>query len=363
MALKENLTRLVQAIREEPRYDLEEIKELIADATGDEIRSSSKQFLQLFHTLTEALVKTKLSVSGINLISQAIQKYQQDRSQLTPLHSDFCLLCLDAKCLNPALTLLDIDYTEIRKTDDREEDVKRVLLFYYYGGLIYTALKNFDRASYYWEVVLTVPATVMSPIMQETYKKFVILNLLISGKLHDNILPKYTSQCVLRQRKQIGQPYLKFAQEYAFLNHDKISRVVAANSAVFERDENMGLIKQCLTQVHKRNIQRLTKTFLTLPLRDVASYVGLANEREAELYLLGMIDDGEITAIIDQKDGMVVFKDDTEKYDSVSVFQKLQEDMAITTTLISTLKRMESDSSVTAAEIRGLCKVSDFQRE
>lgn len=361
MSLKENLTRLAQAIRENPRYDLEEIKELITDTNCEEIRSSSRQFLQLFQTLTETLVKTKRSVSGINLIFQAIQKYQQDRSQLTPLHSDFCYLCLDAKCLNPALALLEIDYTQIRKTEDREEDVKRVLLFYYYGGLIYTALKNFERASYYWEVVLTVPAAAMSPVMQETYKKFVILNLLISGKLHDDILPKYTSTCVLRQRRQIGQPYHKFAQEYAFLNHDKISRLVASNSAVFERDENMGLIKQCLTQVHKRNIQRLTKTFLTLPLRDVANYVGLSSEREAELYLLGMIDDGEITAIIDQKNSMVVFKDDTEKYDSVSVFQKLQEDMAITTNLISTLKRMETESNITSLESRGHSKIGDVQ--
>lgn len=334
------MTRLIQEIQENPRHDIEEIKELIIDTTDDEIRSSSKQFLQLCHLLTEALVKTKRSVSGILLMSHAIMKYQQHRSQLTPLHSDFCLLCLDSKCLNPALNFLEIDYTEIRKTDDGE-DVKRVLLFYYYGGLIYAAIKNFERASYFFEVVLTVPATVMSPIMQETYKKFIILNVLLNGKLQDNILPKYTSSCVLRQRKLIGHSYLKFAQEYSSLSYEKLKRLVSTNSSTFERDENMGLIKQCLTQIHKRNIQRLTKTFLTLPLKDVASYVGLESEKEAELYVLNMIDDGEISATIDQKDGMVVFRDNSEKYDTVSVFQKLQEDMSVTMTLINTMKKLE----------------------
>uniref|UniRef100_A0A6G1SJ42 COP9 signalosome complex subunit 3 n=1 Tax=Aceria tosichella TaxID=561515 RepID=A0A6G1SJ42_9ACAR len=346
MALRENLSRLVSIIEEGPNFDLEEIKELIVDASEDDIRASSKQFIQFCHVLTEALVRTKRSVSGIHLIGTAIIKFQQHRYQLTPIHSDFCLLCLDAKCLNPALAFLENDYTEIRKTDDKDDDVKRVMLFYYYGGLIYTAIKNFDRATFYFEVVLTVPATVVSPIVQETYKKFLILKVLLEGKLQDNILPKYTSQCITRHKKAIASPhYYKFAQEYASLNYEQISRLVNTYNAQFERDENMGLIKQCLTQVHRRNIQRLTKTFLTLPLRDVATYVGLASEKEAEIYILNMIDDGEISATINQKDGMVIFRDNTEKYDSVSVFQGLQDDMATTMTLIKTLKKMEMDNA------------------
>ena len=354
MALTENLTRLIQEIIENPNHDIDEIKELLKETTEDEIRSSSKQFLQLCHILTDALVRTKRSVTGIQLMSYAIVKYQQHRSQLTPLHSDFCLLCLDSKCLNPALNFLEIDYTEIRKTDDGD-DVRRLLLFYFYGGLIYAAIKNFERASYFFEVVLTLPTTSMNPIMQATYKKFVILNVLLNGKLQDNILPRYTSPCVLKQRKVIGHSYLKFASEYSSLNYDKLRRLVTANSDNFELDENMGLIKQCLTQVHKRNIQRLTKTFLTLPLKDVANYIGLDSEKEAELYVLNMIDDGEISATIDQKDGMVVFRDNSEKYDTVAVFQKLQENMSITMTLVKTLKKLELGRVM--PDTRGVCKM------
>jgi COP9 signalosome complex subunit 3 len=346
MAMKDNLARLVKVIEEGPNFDIDEIKELILDATEDDIRSSHKQFIQFCHVLTEALVKTKRSVSGIHLIGTAIIKFQQHRYQLTTLHSDYCLLCLDSKCLNPALPFLNNDYTEIRKTDDKDDDVKRILLFYYYGGLIYTAIKNFERATFYFEVVLTVPSTVVGPIVQETFKKFLILKVLLEGKLHENMLPKYTSQCVMRHRRSMAHPhYYKFAHEYASLNYEKISGYVNVHNAQFERDENMGLIKQCVTQVHRRKIQRLTKTFLTLPLRDVASYVGLSSVKEAELYILNMIDDGEISATINQKDGMVIFRDNTEKYDSVSVFQRLKDDMATTMTLIKTLKKMELDAA------------------
>lgn len=344
MALQENLARLVQAIKENPHYDIEEIQELVMDTPDDEILGSAKQFTNLCHTLTNALIKTRRSVSGINLLSNAILKFQNHHSQLTPIHSDLCLLCLDSKCLNPALKFLEIDHIEIKKIDDKEEDVKHVLLYFYYGGLIYAAVKNFSRASYFFEVVLTVPANTMNLIMQETIKKYIILMLLLDGKLPDTpLLPKYTSPCVLRAKKQFASSYLKFANEYASLNYEKVRRLIY-NSNTFERGENLGLLKQCLTQIHKRNIQRLTKTFLTLPLKDVANHVGLATEKEAELYILNMIDDGEIFATINQKDGMVVFEDNPEKFDSVAVFQRLQEDMSTGTSLINTLKKLEAET-------------------
>lgn len=352
MVYKENLARLTQAIEENSSYDMEEVNELMLNCTESDIKHSRKQFVQFCHILTESLVKSKRSVSGIIAISNAIVKLQNHTTHLTPIHSDFCYLCLDAKCLNPALEFLEIDYTDIWRTmENNDYDVKRVLSYFYYGGLIYAALKNFERASYFFEVVLTMPANVMSPIMQEAYKKQIIITLLLNGKLPENMLPKYTSSCVLRLKKQVGQSYLKLANDYSSLNFDKIRRLVVNNGAGFERDENMGLIKQCLIQVHKRNIQRLTKTFLTLPLRDVANHVGLTTEKDAELYILNMIEDGEIFARIDQKDGMVVFEDNPEKFDSVMVFQKLQEDMTKTTTLINTLKKLESASTVDHVKI------------
>ena len=48
---------------------------------------------------------------------------------------------------------------------------------------------------------------------------------------------------------------------------------------------------------------RLTKTFLTLSLEDVASKVGLASPKEAERQLVTMIEEGSIFARISQKDG------------------------------------------------------------
>jgi COP9 signalosome complex subunit 3 len=40
------------------------------------------------------------------------------------------------------------------------------------------------------------------------------------------------------------------------------------------------------------------------------------------------IEDGEIFATINQKDGMVIFHDDTEKYNSPAMLRRLEEEVS-----------------------------------
>lgn len=66
---------------------------------------------------------------------------------------------------------------------DVNHDAKYFLLYYYYGGMIYTAVKNYDRALYFFEVAVSTPAMAMSHIMLEAYKKFILVSLIINGKV------------------------------------------------------------------------------------------------------------------------------------------------------------------------------------
>ena len=68
----------------------------------------------------------------------------------------------------------------------------------------------------------------------------------------------------------------------------------------------------------------MTKTFLTLSLEDVASRAGLGNSKEAEKYLVIMVESGEIFAKISHKDGMVKFGTKPEKYNSVAMLRNLE---------------------------------------
>ena len=52
------------------------------------------------------------------------------------------------------------------------------------------------------------------------------------------------------------------------------------------QDNNWGLIKLCLNAKAKRSIQRLTQTFLTLSLADMAHQAGVAGPGQAEEVIL-----------------------------------------------------------------------------
>ncbi|KAG0729014.1 COP9 signalosome complex subunit 3 [Chionoecetes opilio] len=267
-------------------------------------------------------------------------------------------------------------------------DVKHFLLYYYYGGMIYTAIKNYDRAQYFLRVCITTPALAVSHIMLEAFKKYILVSLILEGKHTESWgcpgavtgvlvtcsavtgvlvtcgtvtgmlvtcgpsraagdlwyrhghagdlwcltgvligkIPKYASLVVTRFIKPLSQVYWDLGQAFATNCPDKVCGVINKNQETFTGDQNMGLVKQCLSALYKKNIQRLTRTFLTLSLGDVANRVQLATPQEAQKYILNMIDDGEIHASINQRDGMVVFLDNPERYNSPDMMAQLDKE-------------------------------------
>ncbi|MEQ2162158.1 COP9 signalosome complex subunit 3, partial [Goodea atripinnis] len=168
-------------------------------------------------------------------------------------------LCLLAKCFKPALPFLEVDMMDICK-ENGAYDAKHFLCYYYYGGMIYTGLKNFERALYFYEQAITTPAMAVSHIMLEAYKKYILVSLILHGKVQQ--LPKYTSQIVGRFIKPLSNAYHELAQVYSTNNPAELRGLVNKHSETFTRDNNTGLVKQCLSSLYKKNIQRLTKVGL-----------------------------------------------------------------------------------------------------
>jgi len=55
------------------------------------------------------------------------------------------------------------------------------------------------------------------------------------------------------------------------------------------QEKNFGMVKQALAALNRNNIQRLTKTYVTLSLSDLAAQAGLGSPAEAEKALLNMV--------------------------------------------------------------------------
>lgn len=331
-----------------------QVQEFITGCVPKQIRYSPESYAELCHIITRQLIEAKMPLRGIELLGRAIQKIQTSPSQLTLIHADLCHLCLMAKCFKPALKYLNTDITTISTAEEGSSfDAKHFLLYYYYGGMIYTAIKNYERALYMFEVVISTPAMAVSHIMLEAYKKYLLVSLILHGKVVP--MPKYTSQVVGRFIKPLSQPYHELATVYATNNTEELRTAVNKYQETFTRDGNMGLTKQVVASLDKKNIQRLTKTFLTLSLSDVASRVKLSSPAQAERYILNMIEEGEIFATINQKDGMVVFHDDPEKYNSPEMLCKLEEEMGLTIDLDQRLQKMEEEILVNPQYVKKAC--------
>ncbi|XP_054067857.1 COP9 signalosome complex subunit 3 isoform X2 [Rissa tridactyla] len=291
-----------------------QVQLFISTCNGEHIRYATDTFAGLCHQLTNALVERKQPLRGISILRQAIDKMQMNTNQLTSIHADLCQLCLLAKCFKPALPYLDVDMMDICK-ENGAYDAKHFLCYYYYGGMIYTGLKNFERALYFYEQAITTPAMAVSHIMLESYKKYILVSLILLGKVQQ--LPKYTSQIVGRFIKPLSNAYHELAQVYSTNKPSELRNLVNKHSETFTRDNNMGLVKQCLSSLYKKNIQRLTK-----------------------------IEDGEIFASINQKDGMVCFHDNPEKYNNPAMLHNIDQEMLKCIELDERLKAMDQEITV-----------------
>jgi len=317
----------------------------IEAASPDQIRFSPNSLSELCHALASELVKRDCSIRGISILARAVRRLQSTPSSLTPVHCDLAKLCLVSKCFTPALPFLDTDIAVITK-DNQQFEAVHLLLYYYYGGCIYAALKQFDRALYFLEVAVTCPAAAVSHVMLEAYKKYQLVGLLVHGDkpkaYKENLaLPKYTSPIVTKYLKPLCAAYTELATAYHSHSASELRGVVTKHQETFTADSNMGLVQQVVCSQTRTSIQRLTRTFITLSLTDLAARVGLATPQEVEREIVGMIEAGSIHARISQADGMVRFDTDPESFSSPDMLRMLEEEVTLAITLDNQVVGME----------------------
>jgi len=223
------------------------------------------------------------------------------------------------KCYNIALSILEDDIFEV--IPDVTGVIPRdLLLYFYYGGMIYTGLKQFPKALEFFKTVISAPAAVLSAVVVEAYKKFVLLHLLVLGKTP--VIPRHANM-IQRFHKTAFLQYNELVAAYVSGNTDELHKVAEQHAEVFQKDRNFGLVKQCVQSLYRRNIQKFTQTYLTFSLQDIATGVKLGSAKEAEKQVLRMIEKGEIFATINQKNGMVSFLENPEQYDTNNMLGSL----------------------------------------
>ncbi|KAG6602681.1 COP9 signalosome complex subunit 3, partial [Cucurbita argyrosperma subsp. sororia] len=313
------------------------ISRFLSSCNPEQIRLAPEKFVSVCKRLKDQVVLLEAPIRGVAPLLTAIRKLQISSEHLTTIHPEFLLLCLLAKCYKTGRSILDNDILEVDQPRD-------LFLYCYYGGMICIGLKLFPKALELLHNAVTSPMSSMNAIAVEAYKKYILLSLIYNGQFSIS-LPKYTSSVAQRNLKIFCQPYIELANSYSTGNVDELDTVFQTNREKFENDNNLGLVKQAVSSLYKRNIQRLTQTYLTLSLQDIANSVKLNSPKEAEMHVLRMIQDGEIFATINQKDGMVSFLEDSEQYKSCKMVEHIDSSIQRMMKLAKKLTAMDESIS------------------
>nr|XP_043632183.1 COP9 signalosome complex subunit 3 [Erigeron canadensis] len=281
----------------------------------EQIRLVPEKFIHVCKRLHEQVMRFGAPMRAVAPLLTAIRKIQPSSEHLTPLHPDFLQVCLLAKCYKTGYSLIEDDICEV----DRPRDF---FLYCYYGGMICIGQKRFAKALELFHNVATAPMNVMNAIAVEAYKKYILVSLIHLRQFSPS-LPKYTSSVAQRSLKGYCVTYIEVANIYTIGDVSELEAFVQANHEKFENGNNLGLVKQVVSSMYKRNIQRLTQTYLTLSLEDIANTAQIKTPKEAEMHVLQMIEDGEIFATINQKDGMVRFLEDPEEYKTCEMIEHI----------------------------------------
>ncbi|KAG0056676.1 COP9 signalosome complex subunit 3 [Gryganskiella cystojenkinii] len=304
-------------------------------------------------SFAEALVKIATEshqpVVAIRPLATFIQRIQSSPGQLTMLHPLLAKTCLLAQSFKDILPILDSDITDV---DPRETNInyKDILLHHYYGGMIYAYHKNFERALEFFRLAVSAPADVTSAIQIESYKKYVLTSLLHHGKVLP--LPKYTATPVVKALKLHCSAYSDFAAAYEKKSNTAIKTELEKIKSQLVKDRTYGLAKQCMEALHRRNIQDLTRTYLTLSIEDITSVIGLGADPEGPKYVEGiivqMIDSGAIFARIshEHEGGMVSFLDDPNQHNNTVTMDKINSQIQNATNITAKLAAMDQKISI-----------------
>jgi COP9 signalosome complex subunit 3 len=145
------------------------------------------------------------------------------------MHTIFARLCLQAKCYRDAMPILDVDAFDFPPKNNMAEEAsmgargfevgsREVLEFYLYGGMLYAGVKKWRRALDYLAHVcfcaldkdlqanrnkaIATPGSACSMVQVEAYKKFVLIGLLLDGKVHSH----YTTRINISNQLTIAEP-------------------------------------------------------------------------------------------------------------------------------------------------------------
>lgn len=228
--------------------------------------------------------------------------------EITPIHLSVCKMALMTKKLYDVEHLLTHDFLEVNCNSSVTGT--QCVIFFYYLGSIGLILKKYYRASYFFDLAISMPSKCAHAASIESFKKQVLLRLITDGSEYhppQSAPPRFGS--IIRHHS--CEAYTKLAAFFVdYLKgretKEHLFGFLAKNKSIWVSDKNLGLIAKVKESVTKHKIRKLTKVYESLSFKQLTEET---EEPEALDILLSMIEDDEINGKIDRQNSTVVFFD------------------------------------------------------
>ncbi|KAI9168220.1 hypothetical protein H9P43_007592 [Blastocladiella emersonii ATCC 22665] len=319
--------------------------EFIEAVQGEDLRCAPQQA----KNMAQALLNLGAATSPCAVLRPLVtltHKFAQPHA-ITSIHQLVLKACLLANHFKAALPLLTTPMEQVQQPIN----VRDVLLYQYYGGMVWTGLKEYQRAMEFFRFTLAVPSTALSHIQAAALKKLILVSLIHTGKTPD--LPKGTfgGGSVLNMARGATEAYWALGSALtsgpATNAEARLAHVVDKHLAEFARADNLGLVRQVVRAAPQLAVKRLTETYLTLSLRDMArqTAASFASGGDAaaavEREVAHMVAVGKVRATIGHAPqpaaddpmgedalGTVAFLDDDDKFDDAATAAGLAQRIA-----------------------------------
>lgn len=149
------ITYLLFAKASLPKLDesfLNEVEGFVVALDGEQTRRAANRFVYVTNRYMELCRDNNLAVRGLRTLQIAVQRFRKSSEYLTPVHSQLLLLCLKTKNYKIGYNLIENKIFDV-DTDITGLTPRDMLLYYYYGGMIYIGMKEFSKAYTFFDNV------------------------------------------------------------------------------------------------------------------------------------------------------------------------------------------------------------------
>jgi COP9 signalosome complex subunit 3 len=274
----------------------------------------AKEVAIVARKLTKLHIGAGSSAACVRTLRAAAVRLAGSSQVLTPLHMCYMQACAAGGMYPPAFA--DAGAWDILSIKAAEHGLtpQDYLQYFFYCGVVSVAMEDFPAALRHFKQCYLTPASNLSEIAREAFKKATLVELFLTGRALP--IPNYVPVPVSRWVDTTFASMPGYAQVSAAFEKKNAAALNAAlkeYTAVFEGDTNLGLALRLPRAMVKHAIRKLTSTYITLSLSDIARQVGLVDEGEAEALVVDMVDGGEVMARIDRQSMMVRFGDDDQR--------------------------------------------------